>query len=124
VRYKDSIRLGLTDYMGSVERARGLIHKGKPRLFRSKSNVSWSGEDSWLHIWFNLPVVVFGLGFGVDEVFLRWLLIERRRYLNYHNQPMHVYFVAKTNIAPSTENLMENLGVTMVSIQEYSELYG
>lgn len=125
VRYKDSIRLGLTDYMGSVERARGMIHKGSSRLFRSKrKGSSWTGQDSWLHIWFNLPVIIFGLGFGADEVFLRWLLIERRRYFNYHKKPMHVYFVSKEDVPPATENLMENLGVTMISIQEYSELYG
>jgi len=125
VRYKDSIRLGLTDYMGAVSRARGLIHKGKTRLFRSKNRkLYWAGQDSWLHIWFNLPVIVFGLGFGGDEVFLRWLLIERRRYLNYLEEPMQVYYIAKGEVPPSTQNLMENLGVTMVSIQEYSELYG
>jgi hypothetical protein len=124
VRYKDSIRLGLTDYMGSVERARRLIHKGSTRLFRGEQKGYWSGQDSWLHIWFNLPVVIFGLGFGIDEVFLRWLLIERRRYLNYQEKPMQVYFITKTDVASSTKNLMENLGVTMVHIQEYAELYG
>lgn len=124
VRYKDSIRLGLTDYMGSVERARGMIHKGNTRLFKGKRDSYWAGQDSWLHIWFNLPVLVFGLGFGLDEVFLRWLLIERRRYLNFHKEPMQVYYISKSDIAPSTQNLMENLGVEIVTIQEYSELYG
>lgn len=124
VRYKDSIRLGLTDYMGSVERARGMIHKGNTRLFRGKQDSYWKGQDTWLHIWFKLPVVVFGLGFGLDEVFLRWLLIERRRYRNFHKEPMQVYYISKSNIAPSTQNLMQNLGVEIVTIQEYSELYG
>jgi len=124
VRYKDSIRLGLTDYMGSVERARRLIHKGEDRLFKGKRQEYWQGYQSWLHIWFNLPIVIFGLGFGIDEVFLRWLLIERKRYLNILDEPMNVYFISKDNTDASVLNLMENLDVNMVPIEAYSELYG
>lgn len=124
VRYKDSIRLGLTDYMGSVERARRMIHKGEDRLFHGKRQRFWKGYQSWLHIWFNLPIVIFGLGFGIDEVFLRWLLIERRRYLNIYRDPMEVYFISRSDLSSSTRNLMQNLGVELLTINDYSELYG
>jgi len=124
VKYKDSIRLGLTDYMGSVERARRLIHKGDTRLFNSKNQHYWQGHETWLHIWFNLPIVIFGLSFGADEVFLRWLLIERRRYLNLYEEPMQVYFVSKGEPKPNVKNLMQNLGGTLVSVDSYDELYG
>ena len=46
VRYKDSIRLGLTDYMGSVERARRLIHNGDDRLFGGKREKRWQGRQT------------------------------------------------------------------------------
>lgn len=124
VRYKDSIRLGLTDYMGSGERARKLIHNGDDRLFRGKRQEYWQGHQTWLHVWFNLPIVIFGLGYGIDEVFLRWLLIERRRYLNIYNDPMEVYYISKGTPAPSITNLMQNLGVEIRLINDYSELYG
>lgn len=124
VRYKDSIRLGLTDYMGSVERARRLIHKGEDRLFTGKRQPNWKGHQSWLHIWFNLPIVIFGFGFGIDEVFLRWLLIERRRYLNLYQDPMEVYYISKSHISSSVRNLMQNLGVQIILIDDYSEIYG
>lgn len=124
VRYKDSIRLGLTDYMGSAERARKLIHNGDDRLFKGKRQEYWQGHQTWLHIWFNLPIVIFGLGYGIDEVFLRWLLIERRRYLNIYHDPMEVYYVSKGTPAPATQNLMQNLGVTIKVVNDYSEIYG
>ena len=123
VRYGDSIRLGLTDYMGSAERARKLIHNGDDRLFKGKRKNYWQGHQTWLHIWFNLPIVIFGLGYGIDEVFLRWLLIERRRYLNMHNDPMNVYFISKGEPAPATKNLMQNLGVQISNIIDYSDVY-
>lgn len=124
VRYKDSIRLGLTDYMGSAERARKLIHNGDDRLFQGKRQNFWQGHQTWLHIWFNLPIVIFGLGYGVDEVFLRWLLIERRRYLNLYFDPMQVYFISKGAPQPSINNLMQNLGVEIIIVEAYSEIYG
>jgi len=124
VRYKDSIRLGLTDYMGSVERARKLIHNGDDRLFSGKKQNYWQGYQTWLHIWFNLPIVIFGLGYGIDEVFLRWLLIERKRYLNIYGDDMEVYYISKDTPAPAIKNLMENLGVEIKNIYDYSEIYG
>ncbi|HLP56630.1 MAG TPA: SIR2 family protein [Fluviicola sp.] len=124
VRYKDSIRLGLTDYMGSAERARKLIHHGDDRLFRGKRQHYWQGHQTWLHIWFNLPIVIVGLGYGIDEVFLRWLLIERKRYLNLFREPMNVYYLSKDEPAPGVMNLMQNLGVQLVHVDDYSEIYG
>lgn len=124
VRYKDSIRLGLTDYMGSAERARKLIHNGDDRLFQGKRQEYWQGHQTWLHIWFNLPVIIFGLGLGVDEVFLRWLLIERRRYLNLYFDPMEVYYVSKGAPGPAIYNLMQNIGVETIVVDDYSEIYG
>ena len=122
VRYKKSIRLGLTDYMGSAERARRLIHKGPGRLFVRK-RFQWQGHKTWLHIWFNLPIVIFGLNFGGDEVFLRWLLIERKAYKDLRNDPMDVWYISKGTPEPSVKNLMDNLSVDFKTIENYSELY-
>jgi len=124
VRYTASIRLGLTDYMGSAERARKLIHNGEDRLFSGKRREFWSGHQTWLHIWFNLPIVIFGFTYGVNEVFLRWLLIERKRYLNIYQSAMNVYYISRNAPAAEVLNLMRNLGVEIVLINDYAELYG
>lgn len=124
VRYKDSIRLGLTDYMGSAERARKLIHNGPDRLFQGKRQRYWKGHTTWLHIWFNRPLVIFGLSYEQDEVFLRWLLIERKRYKDYYGDPMEVTFISTGELKPSARNLMQNLGVHIERVTDYAEIYG
>lgn len=79
-RYKRSVRLGLTHYIGLAQRAREWLHRGGNRLFAAKDPWNWPGRRTWLHLIFNRPLVIFGLGLREDEVFLRWLLIERARY--------------------------------------------
>ncbi len=123
VKYKDSIRLGLTDYMGSAQRARDIIHKGAGRLYNEYTTELWQGCKTWLHIWFNLPIVILGFGFGIDEVFLRWLLIERKRFANTTEKPMNVYYVTKGTPSPAIKNLMHNLGVTIKSVSSFDEIY-
>ena len=124
VRYFDSIRLGLTDYMGAAERARELITTGAGRLDNTHRKGDWQGHMTWLDIWFNKPVIIFGLGYGSDEVFLRWLLIERRRYFNKLGKPMNVWYVNKDKPEPAVNNLMDNLGVTVVEVADFSDIYG
>lgn len=76
-RYRRSIRLGLSHYMGSVQRARTWLHRGDGNLFGAKNRPNWEGARSWVHLIFNKPLLIFGLGLGENEVFMRWLLIER-----------------------------------------------
>lgn len=81
VKYPRSIRLGLSHYMGCVEKARNLLHKGAgTRLFHEKNRDNWAGVLTWLHIVFHKPLCIFGLSMEENEVFLRWLLIERAKY--------------------------------------------
>lgn len=126
VRYKDSIRLGLTDYIGSGERARRLISKGPGRLNNTRRKSPWNGCDTWLDIWFNKPIIIFGLGYGKDEVFLRWLLIERRRFFNKTGRNMEVTYIDVKGEKPNAPvyNLMRNLGVELVLVKGFDEIYG
>lgn len=58
-----------------------MIHKGDDaKLFRGKNVYNWSGSKSWLHLIFNKSLCIFGLALDENEVFLRWLLIERKKY--------------------------------------------
>lgn len=93
--YHRSIRLGLTHYMGSVEKARRWIHKGnEKRLFSGKNAANWRGSGTWLHVFFNNPLLIFGLGLNENEVFLRWLLIERARcFQKFPNRRKSAWYV-------------------------------
>ena len=122
--YKRSIRLGLTDYMGSVQHVRKRI-RGKSAEGLSDSN-SWRGGNTWLHIVFNMPLLFFGLGLDENEVFLRWLLIERAYYFHkFRNRRRSAWYVYKDDV-PSSGKLffLKGIGVEPVKVECFDDIYG
>lgn len=86
--YASNIRLGLTEYMGSVRQARSWLRSSRAdSLLKTKDIEGWRGANTWLQILFKKSLLIFGLGLDENEVFLRWLLIERKRY--YQKQGMN-----------------------------------
>ncbi|MCD6297557.1 MAG: hypothetical protein J7M30_10425 [Deltaproteobacteria bacterium] len=68
--YRRSIRLGLSDYMGMVQRARSYTRKGPKRLWQDPTGMDWKGKNTWLNIVFNKSLFIFGLELAEQEVFL------------------------------------------------------
>ena len=125
--YSRSIRLGLSHYMGSVQRARHWIHRGNERRLFSGQNVrDWRGFGTWLHIVFNKPLLIFGLGLEESEVFLRWLLIERARYFRKFPEKKKEAWYFHTNEKDGSGKLffLAGVGVAPVRVESYDELYG
>lgn len=125
-RYQRSIRLGLTHYMGSVERARKWFYRGKNQsLFFGKNNRKWDGAETWLQVIFNKPIAIFGLELGQTEVFLRWLLIERAKYFNKFPERRKKAWYIHTEKSSSSGKLMffESLGITPVKATSYEQIY-
>lgn len=126
-KYPRSIRLGLTHYMGSVERSRRLIHNGDDRLFNGKAQHNWKGKNTWLHIVFNKELIIFGLGLDENETFLRWLLIERKRYFRefphrqYRSWYLHVNQFE--NIPEGKRLFLESVGFDVVEVATFERLY-
>lgn len=125
--YHRSVRLGLTHYMGSVERARGWLHKGNEKsLFSGKNVRDWDGAASWLHIIFNTPLMIFGLGLEENEVFFRWLLIERARYFKkFPERRKNAWFVHVGELNKVGKNFfLEGVGVQPIRVTSYDDIYG
>lgn len=125
--YSQSIRLGLSHYMGSVERTRNWLHKGsEDRLFGGKDRRQWVGANTWLHIVFNKPLAIFGLALAENEVFLRWLLIERAKYFKKYPERKHAGWYFYTSKREETGKLffLEQVGITPIAAESYDELYG
>ena len=121
--YSRSIRLGLSDYMGSVERARKMIQGNNlNEYFTGKNQSYWAGYNTWLHIMFNKSLFIFGLGLEENEVFLRWLLIQRAKYSRMYNRPLHGWYVGK-DIKPGKKFFLEQLGFEVLKISDYNILY-
>lgn len=130
IQYPRSIRLGLTHYMGSVEKARRYIHKsGDYKLFNGKNTENWKGKNTWLHIIFNKSLLIFGLGLGENEVFLRWLLIERAKYFNKFEDRRHKgWYIDLKGSFESEEGkgkkyFLESIGFEIVEIDSFEEFY-
>jgi hypothetical protein len=126
MRYARSIRLGLTHYMGSVQRARPLVYgKGGLRARAKSDTEPRPGPGTWLEVFFLCPLLVVGFGCGKDETFLRWLFLERARlHKLVPSWRRNTWFVAKK----SSENdhrkpFFEKLGIEFVIVSDYEEIY-
>jgi len=129
VRYPRSIRLGLSDYMGLIQRARGNLYRGENALFKAKNQKQWKGNQTWLHIWFHCDLFILGLGLTRDEIFLRWMLIERekyfRRFPDRRRTTWYIYKHEKSHSSkPSNWRFLEGIGVSMVAVKgQWEEIY-
>jgi hypothetical protein len=127
-RYRRSVRLGLSHYMGSVHRARGWLHRGDGNLFDGKNRQNWAGARSWMHLVFNKPLLIFGLALGENEVFLRWLLIERARYFSKYPDRKHpAWYVYTHDPADDREKgkafFLEAIGIRCVEARDFEAIY-
>lgn len=124
--YHRSIRLGLSHYMGSVGRARAWLHRGRDRrLFSGKSPDKWLGKNTWVHIIFNSPLLIFGLALEENEVFFRWLLIERARYFKKFPDRLKKSWYVHTNEKDGSGKLffLKGVGVQPVKVNSYDDIY-
>jgi len=130
VRYPRSIRLGLSHYMGSVEKARTFLHKGgERRLFGGKAPEDWLGARTWLHIVFHRSLCIFGLGLEENEVFLRWLLIERAKYFKkFPARKKKGWYIAPRLEKPDERALgkiqfLKGMGFELIEADRYEDIY-
>ncbi len=125
--YSRSVRLGLTHYMGSVHRARNWIYQNDCKSLRAPEGITrWPGKDTFLQIMMTRPLVFVGLSLGMDEVFLRWLLIERKKYFmsNDGDRQDAWYFINKcAEISDGKELFLKSVGVELKEVDEYCDLY-
>ncbi len=79
-----SIRIGLDQYMGMVERLRGVKFAIAKEILRVSPNSRTTPpayhEAPWLRIFMGNRLWIQGLALSPAEVSLRWLLIQRFRY--------------------------------------------
>ena len=125
--YRRSIRLGLTHYMGSVQRARSWIYeRNKDRLFFDRDSNTWRGNNTWLHVVFNKPLLFFGLGLEQNEIFLRWLLIERARYFRKYPDREKPAWYVHSHDDPGSGKLffLDSIGIKPVKADNFDEIYG
>jgi hypothetical protein len=128
IDYKRSIKLSLADYMAMVSRARGYIVGKNNALFAKKHMEKWRGSSTWLDIFFRRKLIFLGLGLQTQEVFLRWLLIQRKRYLEKNRiSDMGVWFVIPTQESGDEYSgrraFLDALDIKIIEVPNYSYIY-
>jgi len=128
INYRRSIRMGLSDYMASVGRVRPWIHKDEgDNNFEGKNQNYWPGYQTWLHIIFNKSLFIFGLGLEENETFLRWLLIERKKYFKKfsYREPKGWYIDKKGSSRNNAgkEFFLNNVGIKTIKVDSYDDIY-
>lgn len=128
IKYPRSIKLGLCDYMGAVGRARSMIQGDNGlELFRGKYQEHWAGENTWLHLIFNKNLLIFGLNLDENEVFLRWLLLQRAKYFSMHHDMHHDGWYLMTEKErqknPGKVFFLEHVGIEVVVADSFDDIY-
>ena len=122
--YQRSIRLGLSHYMGSVERARLMLHKSGNRLFSKADFSKWPGRHTWLNPMFQNDLFIFGLSLEVTEVFLRWLLIERAKFFKkFPEKRREAFFIHNKPLAAGQQLFLESVGIKPILANSYDDIY-
>ena len=126
-RYHRSIRLGLTHYMAAAQRARTRIHgSGEGRLFSEKNQYHWPGHRTWMHVIFNKPLMFIGMGLEENEVFLRWLLIERAKYFRrFPHRKQLAWYVYADEDPPSKGKsfFLNGIGIELMAGGNFERIY-
>ncbi|WP_334184667.1 SIR2 family protein [Novosphingobium sp.] len=126
--YPRSIRLGLSHYVGLAQRARGWMQQRDTGVFKENGLETWRGRHTWLQIVFKRPLLIFGLGLREDEVFLRWLLIERARYFaKFPALRQDAWYVYKNDPKDKAQEghllFLSSVGFNCIRVEDHSEIY-
>lgn len=126
VRYRRSIRLGLSEYTELSARVRSFLHKEEGiDDFDLKNQNYWKGFYTWLHIVFNKSLCIFGLALDENEIFLRWLLIERAKYFKrFPERKKKGWYICKSvECLEGKRFYLDYIGFELVILDDYKDIY-
>lgn len=84
--YKNSIKLSILDYANNISYFNKNFNPNKSSNFKKYTQEE---EITWINYLFEKEIVIAGLDLGEAEIFIRYLLIERRRYQIKRNQKLN-----------------------------------
>lgn len=126
LKYHRSIRLSLSHYTGSVNRARNWVGKLRDRrAFFADPAESIGSTHTWLDIFFRKDLFIVGLGLLENEVFLRWLLIQRARYSrNLDLPPRRGWFLKpESEVNDGRDFFFRTVGIQTIELPAYQDIY-
>lgn len=127
IKYPKSILIGLTHYMRALENVRSAIHpanKFQSEIFMGNQWGFTKLTNTWINILFKKNLFIFGLGLESEEVFLRWLLIERAKYYSlFPNNLKKGWYIASENVSIGKDFFLNSAGIEIIRVPDYSSIY-
>jgi len=130
--YKRSLRVGLDQYMGMVQRLRGLTQQIAKHVYNDSPHQPLTFDQApWLPLFMSRKLWIQGLGLGVDEVSIRWLLIQRYRFWralhDYDETASGWYVHGPTEEIGALDEprkiFFENVGLRVIEITTAEQVY-
>jgi len=126
VKYHRSIKLGLSHYMGNVNRVSNSLHNDFEKYDKETKRGSLY-INSWLNIIFNKSIFIVGLALDENEIFLRWLLIQRAKYFHRFSdrkkQGWYLIKKGKENISDGKRFFLNSVGFEILEVDSYDVMY-
>lgn len=81
--------------------------------------------NTWLDIIFQKSLLISGLALEENEVFLRWLLIQRAKWLNSTQSVQKGWYIKgpKDNVDEGKKLFLESVGFDIITIADYKIIY-
>lgn len=125
-QFHRSIQLGLLGYMNMVNHAKKYI-SDKQGIFEVNDINYWNGKTTWLRLIFSCNLCIFGLGLSKDEIFLRWLLLERNAYFRSKSEEKKRgwYLTPENDIDQGERLFLNSVGFQIVPFNsnDYRKIY-
>lgn len=125
LKFAQSLRIGLSDYTSIISQATDRIKEWTVAVKSGTPNKDIGFYKSWLRMFFEKDLCIVGLSLDTNEVLLRWLLIERKKYLDNNKLTnIHTWYVTrKGDVDVGMDFYLDFLGVELVALKDYDEVY-
>ena len=133
-----TLRFGLSHYMEAVSEERSLFSGGTNSSIQNcgipdaslnghVDSSTWLGANTWLHIFYNKPIMVIGLELSEREVFLRWLFTQRALYYSMYKE--HAvssdsgWYITTAKDKEVNSFFFEHVGLKVFKVPSYADIY-
>lgn len=129
IQHPQSILIGLSHYMRSIEHIRSIIFPSNQlnaELFQGNYWGFKSLKNTWINLIFSKNLVIAGISLNENEVFLRWLLLERAKFFALFPNTLKrgFYIMPKSENLPSgKEYFLKSVGIEIVSAPDFESVY-
>ena len=125
LRFANSLRIGLADYTSIINQASIRINEWLDCRKKGLPLVNIGFSKSWLRMFFEKDICIVGLSLDTNEILLRWLLIERKKFFDNHPDLKRQtwYVTKKGDVKKGMELFLQFLDIELIALDGYQDVY-